>query len=778
MADARIETTPNIGLTALVGSAPASRGWSFAYQDPYKLDSIIHALHEATRDGTQRIADPSASPTIAIAANGFLWAGMTLEIKQSFVDEWGRETAASPVASIATNDPIPEPTVAPSVASVSGSNQNGFDFGTLNVWYTYCDAHNGETLASPVTTIELPALVSPNKNQITVVIPHSDDMDSFASSVKIYAQWRSGNINLAKTVFAGSWTPGANLDTTIDKVAEDCYPVLPTYNSTNKNQSLEITGIAAPTNSVSTRFYIKEFETDWVSGAFRLYLEGTSDFDVATVIYPLIYTGVAAERVSGIPLDKSEIIAIRPIDYETEIINKNIAELLGSAAHGGITNAQDTPAMSVQVTALIMSDGVDRILSVAENLDVTIATADTTDDRYDIVCVNPAGIIVSSGNDVSCTGTPAVSPVRPATPSGYILLASVLVAANATEITTNNVAIRQWSVYNTTPGSQSIQMVPKIEQLSALAGLIGYGTVGNCYTNSTTPASMSVAVVSCIYSNGDGFFGSVPTVSALTIAAADVTNPRIDLVCINPFTNTYVSSGDDPNLKGIPDVAPVAKDLYDDLYGKYRYYITVAEVTVDANATAIHWADIAQSYLTNPTIDRPPYTRPTNHTLSVPGLSMVPGSSGVPDKVNFAGTLLAYAFDGAGGTEQLYFTVDLPQEWVALDYITWKVVWAPTDTNTGDVVWKMDYIWGNIGEVLDTPEYAVADPQAAGGVSLESRSAGYIDLEGTFTRERNSSLICRLYRDSTDGSDTYEHDALLISCQFNISVYNWGSNTY
>ncbi|MHB1702422.1 MAG: hypothetical protein ACYCSN_20270, partial [Acidobacteriaceae bacterium] len=73
-------------------------------------------------------------------------------------------------------------------------------------------------------------------------------------------------------------------------------------------------------------------------------------------------------------------------------------------------------------------------------LALTIAAADATNPRIDIVV---AGINTSTSPYTPTievvTGTPAASPVAPVTPSGYIALAQIAVAANATSISNANI---------------------------------------------------------------------------------------------------------------------------------------------------------------------------------------------------------------------------------------------------------------------------------------------------------------------------------------------------
>lgn len=75
---------------------------------------------------------------------------------------------------------------------------------------------------------------------------------------------------------------------------------------------------------------------------------------------------------------------------------------------------------------------------------LTIATADATNPRYDLVCLkidtaNKTVSLVSSGDDILMKGTPAGSPSAPAVPAGYTQVGYILVTAGLTTITSANI---------------------------------------------------------------------------------------------------------------------------------------------------------------------------------------------------------------------------------------------------------------------------------------------------------------------------------------------------
>lgn len=107
----------------------------------------------------------------------------------------------------------------------------------------------------------------------------------------------------------------------------------------------------------------------------------------------------------------------------------------------------------------------------------TITAADLTNPRIDLVCVTVRDAFYSgANNDVIfnvVAGTPAGSPVAPATPANSIALATVAVAANASTIVTADITDARVLVTTN---------IPEIGDISAVVagtGLSGGGTSGS-----------------------------------------------------------------------------------------------------------------------------------------------------------------------------------------------------------------------------------------------------------------------------------------------------------
>ena len=86
-------------------------------------------------------------------------------------------------------------------------------------------------------------------------------------------------------------------------------------------------------------------------------------------------------------------------------------------------------------------------------ISVTVPAADATNPRIDLIVAQvldaTAGAASSIGQVVDVAGTPAASPVAPATPASSIVLAQVAVAAGVTSIVAGNITDKRLSFYIT-----------------------------------------------------------------------------------------------------------------------------------------------------------------------------------------------------------------------------------------------------------------------------------------------------------------------------------------
>jgi len=441
----RTERTAYQGLLALMVVAADSESWGFPYWNSLLLDAALQGLAQAPRDGTAHLTAPALAPTTAlVAGGGVLPAGQSLEVVQTFVDAFGRETLAGAAVIQSTGAPLADPVSAAAFGSITESG-TGYEGGLFEIWFSWTDGASGETLPSPVVTTDLPYRAGGLKSEVVVNLP-STPAAAGASGANIYARHRSGNVVLAYQILVDSVSQA-----TLTGVAADCYRTLPLANSTFANRAIDITGRAANGGESPglTRLYIRPEGATWSAGDRRLKLAGLDEWDPTTVTYPLRYTGGTGELAPGYPPSVSQVKAIRPVDLATETVgtlseaqipgtlarDEEVAQLLGGpyVVSGLLVEAQASPNMTVK-SSLGICVSSSRIWSVAADTSIAIAAADPTNPRIDIVCVNTSGAVVSSSEDASCKGIAAGSPVAPSTPAGYVELAQVSIPATDTTI--------------------------------------------------------------------------------------------------------------------------------------------------------------------------------------------------------------------------------------------------------------------------------------------------------------------------------------------------------
>ena len=133
----------------------------------------------------------------------------------------------------------------------------------------------------------------------------------------------------------------------------------------------------------------------------------------------------------------------------------------------------------------------------------------------------------------------------------------------------------------------------------------------------------------------------------------------------------------------------------------------------------------------------------------------------------------SYGFS-ATQTEQLFFEVQIPRGWNLGTTIKPHIHWSPgNSTNTGSVVWQLEYSWANVGDPFPATTTLTAT-QAATGVPYAHQIASFGDVDGTGKRE-SSVFVCRLARVGGDAADTFPTDALGISVDFHYQAVALGS---
>ena len=138
--------------------------------------------------------------------------------------------------------------------------------------------------------------------------------------------------------------------------------------------------------------------------------------------------------------------------------------------------------------------------------------------------------------------------------------------------------------------------------------------------------------------------------------------------------------------------------------------------------------------------------------------------AGEPDPANFG---LTY---DRSLTEIAYTSYEMPHGWEEKTPIRWRLLWTPTSTDAGTVIWELDYrLWGAPGTTIPAPTTLTLTATAGGTInqllSLEfptlTASAmaigGLVVLGvrrklGTYPADAEVRMVDMLFRKTTRGS--------------------------
>jgi len=446
--EARTDRTPYLGLLALMIAGADSQGWGFPYWNQYWLDAALSGLAQAVRDGSVPLAAPASAPTAGISASaGIIPGEVALEIAQTFVDEFGRETEAGPVALVTTPVALVDPLEPPTLGTPTLGGASGYEGGLLEIWFSWTDGAGGETLASPGAQVEVPYQAGGLKSEVALTLPSTPAFLG-AAGANIYIRHRGGNVVLAYRIETDDVD-----EITLTGAVADCERSIPLARSTGSINAIDITG-ASPVgeHGFLTRFYIRPEGSVWTSQDSRLRIGGVEEWDPATVEYPLLYTGSAEQSAPGYPPPVSQVKALRPLDLGTEVIgtldwtrlpdeaalDTELALPIGDCLLSGFLVTAHTPAdMAVDVATGVALIAAGMFAPGA--IELAIPTADPTLDRIDIICLADDGTIEGPTENANLKGTPGAEPSAPTTPAGYLIIAEIYVTHAEMEISTPDI---------------------------------------------------------------------------------------------------------------------------------------------------------------------------------------------------------------------------------------------------------------------------------------------------------------------------------------------------
>jgi hypothetical protein len=149
-----------------------------------------------------------------------------------------------------------------------------------------------------------------------------------------------------------------------------------------------------------------------------------------------------------------------------------------------------------------------------------------------------------------------------------------------------------------------------------------------------------------------------------------------------------------------------------------------------------------------------------------------------------AGQLLAFeTTEVAGNEEQVFFTVQIPHSYRLGSDIIPHVHWVPavdtTDATEG-VRWGLEYEWVNMEGTFSTTDTIYALETLTKGACINTHQLTSFSAITGSGKGISSMLVCRLFRNSSNGADTYDGagaNALLLEIDFHYEIDTIGSRS-
>lgn len=142
-----------------------------------------------------------------------------------------------------------------------------------------------------------------------------------------------------------------------------------------------------------------------------------------------------------------------------------------------------------------------------------------------------------------------------------------------------------------------------------------------------------------------------------------------------------------------------------------------------------------------------------------------------------------YNFDNAlvGAQKEVFYTVQMPHTWKGTTIYP-HVHWLPSASQAAAAVkWGLEYTWANARSVFGNTSIIYAITNTEGAADLV-QNHHYVSAFSGITPSASQSgissvLICRLFRFSSDGTDTFTGTAGLLYSDIHFEIDSFGSRT-
>lgn len=137
----------------------------------------------------------------------------------------------------------------------------------------------------------------------------------------------------------------------------------------------------------------------------------------------------------------------------------------------------------------------------------------------------------------------------------------------------------------------------------------------------------------------------------------------------------------------------------------------------------------------------------------------------------------------ASGVDEMYFVVQLPHDWDQGTTIMPHIHWSPSqDGASGPTVprWALQYAWASLGETFPGYTTIYGTTTTPSEVLVKSRHyLTQLGSEGIIATGKtiSSMLVCRIFRDGGDDTDTFSGLAGALEIDFHYQRNTMGSRT-
>jgi hypothetical protein len=147
-------------------------------------------------------------------------------------------------------------------------------------------------------------------------------------------------------------------------------------------------------------------------------------------------------------------------------------------------------------------------------------------------------------------------------------------------------------------------------------------------------------------------------------------------------------------------------------------------------------------------------------------------SSTVPSPTDFLTNLSSYGFQRG---DQLYGCFEIPHDYKEGSNLRFHIHWIPSTTDTGSVVWILDFSCANANDVFPATENLKKTVAAAGAANTHQLSELAPIVSGT-GKKIDSVVPFRLKRGEVADGDTFTGVAIALSVGVHYECDGIGSN--